>query len=282
MEIDDNVEAFAALAHPGRLAVFRLLARRAPDAVPAGELAAALDLKASTLSNYVAALSRAGLARAHRSGASIAYRIDLDRTGEVLEFLAADCCRGRPELCEPLAARALARLDRRETAMDDGKFNVLFVCTGNSARSIFAEAIVNREGKDRFRAFSAGTNPYSELNPFAIETLRQLGYDVSALRAKHIGEFQAPDAPRMDFVFTVCDQAANEECAPWPGQPISAHWGLPDPVKVEGTSAEKALAFKETFRAMRLRLTGFLALPVESLDRISLQKALDRIGAEAG
>ena len=280
MEIDESLEALSALAHPGRLAVFRLLARRAPDAVRASEIAGALNFKPNTLSNHVAALSRSGLITAHRSGASISYRIDLARAGAFIRFLVMDCCRGRPELCEPLAAHALHRLDKESAQMTDRKFNVLFICTGNSARSIFAEAILNREGADKFQGFSAGTSPYSELNPHAVEVLNQLGYDTAALRAKNIGEFQKPDAPKMDFVFTVCDQAANEDCAPWPGQPVSAHWGLPDPVRVEGTNAEKALAFKDVFRAMRHRLTGFLALPIDSLDRISLQQALDAIGAE--
>jgi len=156
-------------------------------------------------------------------------------------------------------------------------FNVLFVCTGNSARSIFAEAILAKEGVGKFRAFSAGTRPYSELNPHVVTMLEQMGHDTSGLRAKNIEEFQRPDAPKMDFVFTVCDQAANEECPPWPGQPISAHWGMPDPVKVEGFDAEKGLAFADAYRTMRDRLTGFLALPIETLDRISLQKKLDAI-----
>jgi ArsR family transcriptional regulator, arsenate/arsenite/antimonite-responsive transcriptional repressor / arsenate reductase (thioredoxin) len=278
MEIDRSIETLSALAHPGRLAVFRLLARRAPDAVRAGEIAGALELKPNTLSNYVSVLSRAGLITAHRFGTSISYRINLTRAGEFIDFLVMDCCRGRPELCDPLAAHALHRLEKGFPQMTDRKFNVLFICTGNSARSIFAEAIINREGADKFQGFSAGTSPYSELNPNALEVLRQLGYDTSKLKAKNISEFQKPDAPKMDFVFTVCDRAANEECAPWPGQPISAHWGLPDPVKVEGTTAERALAFKDVFRAMRLRLTGFLALPIDKLDRVSLQKALDEIG----
>ncbi|MEQ9799001.1 MAG: arsenate reductase ArsC [Salinisphaeraceae bacterium] len=164
--------------------------------------------------------------------------------------------------------------------MTDRVFNVLFICTGNSARSIFAEAILTKEGAGKFRAFSAGTRPYSELNPRAIEVLERLGHDVSGLRAKNIAEFQRPDSPKMDFVFTVCDLAANEECPPWPGQPISAHWGMPDPVKTEGTDGEKGLAFLNAYRTLRHRLHGFLALPVESLDRISLQRRLDAIGGE--
>ena len=280
MDSQSSLAALTALGHEGRLAVFRLLARRAPDWVPAGELASALGLKQNTLSVYVAILTRAGLLRQRRQGRSILYSIDFVRTGALIDFLVSDCCRGRPELCEPLAAHALRRLDQGSDRMSDRVFNVLFICTGNSARSIFAEAILAREGAGKFRAFSAGTRPNSELNPHAITVLQSLGHDVSALRSKNISEFQQPDAPRMDFVFTVCDRAANEECPSWPGQPISAHWGMPDPVKAQGTEAEKAFAFMEAYRTLRHRISAFVALPVASLDRISLQRRVDAIGRE--
>lgn len=162
--------------------------------------------------------------------------------------------------------------------MADRVFNVLFICTGNSARSIFAEAITRHEAGARFNVFSAGTKPQSELNPFAVEMLASKGLDTSALRAKHISEFQGEDAPRMDFVFTVCDLAANEECPAWAGQPISAHWGLPDPVKATGTDAQKRLAFQQTFGAMRNRILAFAALPIDTLTRASLQHEVDAIG----
>jgi len=274
-----NTSALTALGHPGRLAVFRLLARRAPDGVRPSDIAEALDLKPNTLSVHLGTLAQAGLVTSERSGKSVYYRLDLGQVGALVDFLVTDCCRGRPELCVPLAAQALRRFDGGEERMAGRSFNVLFICTGNSARSIFAEAILNREGAGKFRAYSAGTRPYSELNPFALEVLRKLGYDVSSLRAKNVAEFQTPDAPKMDFVFTVCDQAANEECPPWSGQPVSAHWGMPDPVKVEGTPAEKSLAFMTAYRTLWHRLTGFQALPIDSLDRISLQKRLDSLGS---
>lgn len=163
--------------------------------------------------------------------------------------------------------------------MSTKPYDVLFICTGNSARSIFAEAILTEIGGSKFRAHSAGTRPYSELNPFALDVLRQAGHDVSDLRAKNVAEFEGEGAPTLDFVFTVCDRAANEECPPWPGQPITAHWGLPDPVKAEGTEAEKALAFRHAYNAMRRRLEYFVALPITELDRLSLQRKLDAIGA---
>lgn len=167
--------------------------------------------------------------------------------------------------------------------MSGNKYNVLFICTGNSARSIFAESILRKQAGDRFDVFSAGTRPYSELNPFALEVLEQKGHDVTVLRAKNVAEFQGTNAPKFDFVFTVCDQSANEECPAWQGQPVSAHWGMPDPVKVEGTDAEKSLAFHQAYGVLRNRINAFTSLPIASLDRISLQKAVDDIArADAG
>ena len=161
--------------------------------------------------------------------------------------------------------------------MTDRKFRVLFVCTGNSARSIFAESILRQEAGDRFDACSAGTHPASEPNPFALEVLRQKGHDTSVLRSKNVSEFQGSDAGAFDFVFTVCDQAANEECPPWQGQPISAHWGMPDPVKTTGSDAEKSLAFQHAYGALRNRILAFAALPIAQLGRVSLQQAVDDI-----
>ena len=158
---------------------------------------------------------------------------------------------------------------------------MLFICSGNSARSILAEALLRDLGAGRFAAFSAGTRPNTDLNPFALEILRRNGHDTAALRAKHISEFQGPAAIVMDFVFTVCDTAAAEECPPWPGQPITGHWGLPDPVKATGTDAEKALVFAQTYAALRRRIAAFVELPFDSLGRISLQSRVDAIGADA-
>lgn len=157
--------------------------------------------------------------------------------------------------------------------------NVLFLCTGNSARSIIAEAILNREGMGRFRAYSAGSRPKGEVHPFALQLLQRLNHDVSGLRSKSWDEFARPDDPRMDFVFTVCDQAAAEECPFWPGQPMSAHWGVPDPASAKGNDAERHLAFAETYRMLRNRISIFVNLPMATLDQISLQKRLNDIGA---
>jgi arsenate reductase len=269
----------ATLGHPQRLAIFRLLMRRYPERVPAGEIAEALDIKPSTLSAYLAALMQAGLVSQKQESRSLLYTLDLLEVRQTFDYLLIDCCRGRPDLCAPLTSM----LSQGSFPMPDRKYNVLFICTGNSARSIFAESILREEAGDRFEAYSAGTRPQSELNPFALEVLRQKGHDTSVLRAKNIAEFQGPDAPKFDFVFTVCNQAANEECPAWHGQPISAHWGMPDPVKAEGSDAEKSLAFQQAYGALRNRILAFAALRIGELDRISLQRAVDEIGrASAG
>ena len=160
-------------------------------------------------------------------------------------------------------------------------FNVLFICTSNSARSIFAEALLNQLGQGRFRAFSAGTVPRGVPHPRAVALLERAGFATDGLQSKHLEVFEGPEAPQMDFVFTVCDRAASEECPPWPGHPLSAHWGIPDPVKETGTEAEQALAFATAFDAMRRRIAAFVALPMAELDRISLQKRIDDIGRDA-
>lgn len=157
-------------------------------------------------------------------------------------------------------------------------FNVLFLCTGNSARSIMAEAILNRSGQGKFRAYSAGSRPKGEVHPHALDLLRRLHYDVSGSRSKSWEEFSRPNAPKLDFVFTVCDNAANETCPLWPGQPMTAHWGVPDPVQATGTDAEVRLAFADALRMLTNRINIFVSLPLKSLDKLTLQKQLDAIG----
>ncbi len=156
--------------------------------------------------------------------------------------------------------------------------NVLFLCTHNSARSVIAECIMNRLGAGRFKAYSAGSQPRGEVHPYALDLLRQLNYDVSNLRSKSWEEFAIPDAPKLDFVFTVCDNAANETCPVWPGQPMTAHWGVPDPSAAEGSESERRFAFADTHRMLYQRIGIFVNLPLASLDTLSLQKQLDDIG----
>jgi protein-tyrosine-phosphatase len=157
-------------------------------------------------------------------------------------------------------------------------YNVLFLCTGNSARSILAESILNREGLGRFKAFSAGSDPKGQVHPYAIDLLERLNYPTEKLRSKSWDEFAVPGAPSMDFVFTVCDNAAHEVCPVWPGQPTTAHWGVPDPAAAEGTEIERRLAFADCYRMLNNRIGVFVNLPLEALDRLSLQKRLDEIG----
>ena len=162
--------------------------------------------------------------------------------------------------------------------MSEKIYNVLFLCTGNSARSILAEAILNRLGAGRFRAFSAGSQPKGEVHPNAISLLQHLNHDTSFARSKNWSEFAEAGAPHLDFVFTVCDNAAAEACPVWPGQPMSAHWGVPDPAAVVGSQSEIAAAFGDTYRMMSQRIGIFCALPISGIDKLALQKRLDSIG----
>jgi arsenate reductase len=166
--------------------------------------------------------------------------------------------------------------------MADHQYNVLFLCTGNSARSIMAEAILNRAGMGKFRAFSAGSQPKGQIHPYAIDLLSKLHYDVTGLRSKSWREFSGPDAPKLDFVFTVCDNAAKEPCPVWPGQPMTAHWGVPDPAEATGTEAEVRLAFADALRMLTNRINIFVSLPMKSLDRLTLQNKLRDIGLVEG
>jgi arsenate reductase (thioredoxin) len=166
--------------------------------------------------------------------------------------------------------------------MPEQPYNVLFLCTGNSARSIIAEAILNKIGAGKFVAYSAGSQPKGQVNLHTIQLLQSLGYETSRLRSKSWHEFAKPGAPPLDFVFTVCDNAAGETCPVWPGQPMTAHWGVPDPAEAQGTPAEVALAFKDAYRMLNQRIGIFVALPIRSLDQLSLQRRLQDIGRMEG
>ena len=162
--------------------------------------------------------------------------------------------------------------------MAEHVFNVLFLCTGNSARSILAESILNKWGKGQFRGYSAGSHPNGKINPLALELLKQLDFPTEGLRSKSWDEFAAPSPIHFDFVITVCDNAAGEVCPYWPGQPMTAHWGIPDPAAVEGTEIEKKFAFRQAFKAMETRIKLFLSLPIASIDSLRLKERMDDIG----
>ena len=164
--------------------------------------------------------------------------------------------------------------------MTGNQFSVLFICTRNSARSILAESILNREGRGRFVAYSAGSHPSGTVHPFAFDLLTKLNYATHQLRSKSWDEFATEDAPKLDFIFTVCDDAAGEVCPVWPGQPMTAHWGIPDPARVEGTEAEQRLAFADAYRMLNNRISVFVNLPLASLDRLALHKRLSEIGKD--
>ncbi len=267
MDSPAAIKILSALGHDARLAVFRLLARRAPDALRPTEIAAVCGLKPNTLSAHLSRLSEAGLVTARRDGTALYYSLDRAIVAAFTGYLLNDCCRSRPDLCLPATPVKLAR-----------PFKVLFLCTGNSARSILAEAVLRAVGPDRFEAYSAGTHPSGQVNPQVVKLLARAGTATAPLRSKDLSEMQGPDAPEFDFVFTVCDHAANEECPAWPGQPVSAHWGLPDPAAVTGSDADIALAFAAAYRTLNTRIKAFAALPLETLDRLSLQSHVDRIG----
>lgn len=278
METDEASLLFGSLGNAGRLRVFRLLMRRAPQGVRPGEIAEALDIRPSTLSVYLSALDGAGLIRSRREGRAIYYSVDIEAAGALAEFFIADCCRGRPDIYPPAAAAGSA--DPAEAP--PRPLNVLFMCTGNSARSIMAEAILASEGGARFRAHSAGTRPWGAVNPLALDVLRRNGHDVSALRSKSVAEFTRADAPAMDFVFTICDHAAAEECPRWPGQPMNAHWGVAYPCTRDLDAGESAAVLDRTYAELQARVRAFMALPMADLGQVALQHHLDRIGLNGG
>jgi len=279
MNYRDAVEAFGALAQMHRLQVYRLLVVQGPSGLAAGEIAAALGVAPSTLTFHLKVLENAGLTRSWRDGRFIRYAVEVEAMRRVVGFLAADCCDGRPELCGSDLAAALPYPDTPErTRMADKLYNVLFLCAGNSARSIFAEAILNRLGQGRFRACSAGSRPRGSLHAQTLALLAKYNHPTAALRSKSWDEFAAPGAPQMDFVFTVCDTAAGEVCPVWPGQPMTAHWAVPDPAALDGRPAEVAAAFADAYGRLWNRISIFVSLPIRSLDRLSLQHRLDEIG----
>lgn len=276
MEKEAAASLFAVLGHPGRLSVLSLVMRHAPQGVRPTEMAARLALKPNTLSHHLADLEQAGLIWSQRQGRSILYGARVDRVAALIGYLFADCGRARADLLAP----ALQDAPWREAPLPDRPLRVLFVCTGNTARSILAEALLRDLGQGRFVAFSGGTAPKAAPHPGALAVLARQGHATEDLACTALETYQAAGAATMDFVFTLCDTAAHEACQPWPGQPVSAHWGLPDPAAVTGSPAEQALAFAQTYAALRRRIAAFVALPLRDLDRMSLQMQVDRIGLE--
>jgi arsenate reductase len=279
MEQIDALAAFSALSQTTRLDVFRLLIAHEPDGLASGEIARRLDVPANTLSSHLGVLSRAGLVTTDRHGRTIIYRARMDNIQSLVGFMVNACCQGRYDACFPLPVPTSRP---KGASMSDRIYNVLFLCTGNSARSILAESILRKDGGERFRVFSAGSHPKGNVHPLAIKTIEALGYPSDGLRSKSWEEFSGPDAPVIDFVFTVCDNAAGETCPIWPGHPMTAHWGIEDPAAVEGTEIQQEAAFATAFRYLKNRISVFLALPIDKVDRLALGNRLRDIGQLEG
>jgi protein-tyrosine-phosphatase/DNA-binding transcriptional ArsR family regulator len=279
----DAVGIFAALAQRWRLEVFRLLVRYLPYGLAAGDIARLVALPHNTLSTHLAILEQAGLVHSRREGRSIIFAAVRKRADELAAFLSEDCCSATDGACEPIARHASQPFPvRREIGTSTKVRNVLVLCTGNSARSILAEAILTREGVGRFQAFSAGTHPKRYPDPECLSLLDGLGYETAAFRSKSWQEFVGADAPPMDLILTVCDSAASEACPPWPGDPLVAHWGISDPDVVAGAGGAKRAAFVEAYRLLAARISVLVNLDLESFDPRTLTRHLGAIGAMEG
>ncbi|KAB2935616.1 MAG: metalloregulator ArsR/SmtB family transcription factor [Candidatus Contendobacter sp.] len=275
MDKSTAIAILGALAQDTRLDVFRHLAQTRPQ--PAGQVGERFGLPLATLSFHLKTLQQAGLLDCRREGRQLIYQARCDVIVELMAYLTEHCCN-----LPALDAKTLIPVETltwKPAAMNQEKiYKVLFLCTGNSARSILAEATMNHLGQGRFRAFSAGNFPTGKVNPFSLKLLELQGLSTEGLRSKSWDEFATPDSPPLDFVFTVCDKAANEVCPVWPGQPMSAHWGVEDPAAVEGDDAQKMLAFRKALRELENRIKIFMNLPIRSLDKIKLQSRLNEIG----
>ena len=247
-----------------------------PNGLSAGELADWLCAPASTTSFHLSALERAGLISATRHGRQIIYAVRIITLRELLVYLTEACCGGRPELCGDIS-ELLPPLPEESPSMT-AAFNVLFVCTRNSARSIMAEAILSKVGGDRFRAYSAGSDPAARPMPEVIDKLRALGHDVSELHCKSWNVFTGADAPRMDFLITLCDTQDHQACPDFGDKVITGVWSLPDPAKFTGSSIERTALLNELYAGLYRRIMIFINLPFATLERMALKTRLDEIG----
>lgn len=276
MTSDEAATAFTALGQPTRLDLMRALLAAGPEGLAAGVIAERLGVPASTLSFHLRALEGAGLVAPTRHGRSLVYAAQLMRLRSLIGFLIEACCGGDPARCSEFAA-FLPHLSSEPRQMST-PFNVLFLCTRNSARSIMAEAILTKISAGRFRAFSAGSDPSADgPMPEVLSHLKALGHDISALHSKSWELFAEADAPRMDFVITLCDTLAGQTCPDFGETTVTAAWPLPDPAKFSGNAAERATLLNELHAALRRRLEIFAALPFTSLDRMALKARLDEL-----
>jgi protein-tyrosine-phosphatase/DNA-binding transcriptional ArsR family regulator len=272
------LEGLASLAQPTRLAVVRRLLASYPASIGAGELAKACDAPHNTMSSHLSTLTRAGLIQVEKSGRAMNYRADVDAFRGLVTFLTKDCCSGRPDLCGDIANLIPKTSEDMKEAAVAPAFNILFLCTHNSARSIMAEALLETIGQARFNAYSAGSDPAKQPMPEVMDRLKHLGHDVSRLRSKSWDEFTGPDAPRMDFVIALCDTPHGQVCPDFGEKFVTAAWPLPDPADFTGSPTERVTLLNELYAMVRRRLEIFTSLPFATLDRMALKKRLDEIG----
>ena len=273
MESTEAAAVFAALSVDTRLNLLRMLLAEGTNGLAAGEIVSRMGLPGSTASFHLAALERAGLTQSTRHGRQIVHAVRLAGLRSLLAFLTETCCGGHPELCGDIA-RLLPPLPEEDPGMTPA-FNVLFLCTHNSARSIMAEAILARLGGGRFHAWSAGSHPIAVPNAEVLEKLRALGHDTGDLRSKSWHEFTGPSAPKMDFVITLCDTPQAQVCPDFQGVAVTAAWPLPDPTAFHGSPVERTAMLNELYASLRRRIEIFAALPFASLDRMALKARLD-------
>ena len=275
------IDGLGSLAQPTRLAVFRKLLAAHPQTVPAGELARLCDVPHNTMSTHLGVLSRAGLVEVERDGRAMNYRADLNAFRGLVKFLTRDCCNGRPDLCGDMARLIPESDNDSEASVMTPAFNVLFLCTHNSARSIIAEALLEKVGRGKFRAYSAGSDPAIAPMPDVIKRLQALRHDVTNLRCKSWNEFTGPNAPRMDFVIALCDTPQGQVCPDLGDKFVTRAWPLPDPSDFSGSPTERTTLLNDLYAMIRRRLEIFKSLPFSALDKMALKARLDEIGDTA-
>ena len=280
MEEINVIRSLSALAHEARLRVFRALVVAGHHGLTPGDLVDKLSIAPNTLSFHLKELSNAELVSQERQGRSVLYRAAIPTMNNLLAYLTENCCEG--VACMPMQAltpNPLTTVSVNTMTEMTKPLNILFLCTHNSARSILAEALLNDMSPLRFKAYSAGSRPRDnqQPNPLGLHVLQNAGVSTEGLRSKSWDEFATPDAPQMDLIITVCDNAAGEVCPIWPGHPATAHWGYPDPSEGEGTDEEKLEAFKQTMFMIRRRLEILTNLPHEKLQMSALQSTADEL-----
>ena len=249
-----------------------------PESLLAGEIARLCQVPHNTMSNHLSILARAGLIVAEKDGRTVNYRADVTGFRALIDFLAHDCCGGRRELCGLLPMSAISPTPEPSPDKVAPAFNVLFLCTHNSARSIIAEALLEKLGRGRFHAYSAGSDPAEAPLPEVLDRLKHLGHDVAHLRCKSWNEFTGPDAPRMDFVIALCDTPQGQFCPDLGTKFVTGAWPLPDPAQFTGSASERTTLLNELYAMIRRRIEIFISLPFASLDRMALRARLDEIG----